>query len=120
MTNSETAQVLADDRTKGSHSAGPWTCFYKHKYNEWHVGVSVSSGGMKLALFPDGCPTENPEADSHLIAAAPDLLEALQKAADTLGDIATALNIFGKSTAAEACRIAEKASRDVIAKAEGK
>jgi len=70
--NSEppTTETLPDR----SHTPGPWVSFYKHKYNEWHVGVPVSSGSMKLALFPDGCPTENPESDCRLIAAAPDLL----------------------------------------------
>ena len=45
---------------------GPWTAFYKHKYDEYHVGVG--SGAMKLALFSDGCPTENPQLDSEHIA----------------------------------------------------
>jgi hypothetical protein len=35
---------------------------------------------MKLALWPDGVPTDNAEADAHLIAAAPDLLEACKRA----------------------------------------
>jgi hypothetical protein len=61
------------------HTPGPWTAFYKHKYQEWHVSVPMQSGGMLLGLFPDGVPTENPEADAHLIAAAPELLAALEK-----------------------------------------
>jgi hypothetical protein len=86
------------------HSPGPWVSFYKHKYNEWHVGVPVSSGSMKLALFPDGCPTESPEGDCRLIAAAPDLLQAL-KAVVALSD--------RKHDAWDAAHVA-------IAKAEGK
>lgn len=66
--------------TEKKHTPGPWTVFYKQKYDEWHV--SVPAFGMRLALFPDGIRTENHEADARLIAAAPDLLEALQEAID--------------------------------------
>ena len=63
-----------------SHTPGPWVCFYKHKYDEWHVGVPLNSGGgMKVALFPNGCPTHYPQGDCYLIAAAPDLLAALRE-----------------------------------------
>lgn len=48
---------------------GPWVSFYKHKYDEWHVGVPLPGQSMKLALFPDGCPTERPQADAEFIAA---------------------------------------------------
>lgn len=52
------------------HTPGPWTYFHKAKYSEHHVSLP-SNGGMRLALFPNGCPTENPEHDARLIAAAP-------------------------------------------------
>lgn len=57
---------------------GPWTCFYKHKYDEWHVSLPMTGGNMKLALCPDGIQSGNREADAHLIAAAPDLFHALK------------------------------------------
>jgi hypothetical protein len=60
------------------HTPGPWECFYKHKYDEWHVSVPLAEGSMKLALFDDGVRSENPEADARLISAAPELLAALQ------------------------------------------
>lgn len=60
------------------HTHGPWAYFYKSKYNEHHVSIAMNGQSMKLAIFPDGCPSQNPEADSRLIAAAPDLLEALK------------------------------------------
>ena len=70
-----------------AHTPGPWTCFYKSKYDEWHVAVPMSEGSMKWALFDDGVRSENPEADARLIAAAPDLLAACLalKAAGPLG-----------------------------------
>lgn len=61
------------------HTPGPWTCFYKHKYDEWHVSVPMPDSSMKWALFDDGVRSENPEADARLIAAAPELLLALQR-----------------------------------------
>lgn len=60
------------------HTPGPWTCFYKPKYDEWHVSLPMSDCSMKLALAPDGIQSENREADARLIAAAPDLLAALK------------------------------------------
>lgn len=47
---------------------GEWVCFYKHKYNEWHVSVPVEGSSFKLGLFENGVPTG--EADARLIAAA--------------------------------------------------
>lgn len=62
------------------HTPGPWVCFDKPKYNEWHVAVPINGQGlMKLALFEHGCQTNNPEADCRLIAAAPELLSFVEK-----------------------------------------
>lgn len=62
------------------HTPGPWECFYKQKYDEWHVSVPLAEGSMmKWALFDDGVRSENPEADARLISAAPELLAALQE-----------------------------------------
>lgn len=65
--------------SEGKHTPGPWTAFYKNKYDEWHVSLPITGSSMKLALCSDGIQSENREADAHLIAAAPDLLEALKK-----------------------------------------
>ena len=62
-----------------AHTPGPWTYFYKSKYDEWHVSVPLEGQTMRLGLFPDGCPSERPEADARLIAAAPDMLAALEQ-----------------------------------------
>ena len=67
------------ERQVTQHTRGPWACFYKHKYDEWHVSLPMSEGSMKWALFDDGVRSENPEADARLISAAPDLLAAVQR-----------------------------------------
>jgi hypothetical protein len=62
-----------------AHTPGPWTCFYKPKYDEWHISLPIAGSSMKLALCADGIQSENREADAHLIAAAPDMLAALKR-----------------------------------------
>lgn len=80
MTDEKTTDSAASALSAGlCHTPGPWECFYKHKYDEWHVSVPLAEGLMKWALFDDGVRSENPEADARLIAAAPDLLAALQE-----------------------------------------
>lgn len=64
-----------------------WTAFYKHKYDEWHVSIPYSEGGMKCALFPDGINHELGELREpvcRLIAAAPALFAALEDAIGAL------------------------------------
>lgn len=62
----------------GAHTPGPWVYFYKHKYDEHHVSLPLIGQSMRLGLFDDGCRSENAEANARLIAAAPELLEALK------------------------------------------
>lgn len=49
--------------------------------------------------------------------AAPDLLEALQKAVATFDDLARVLRLLGRGTLADACMVAADGSRDALAKA---
>lgn len=62
------------------HTPGPWTAFYKAKYDEWHVSVPMEGATMKLGLFHGGIPTATicREYDARLIAAAPELLNEAQ------------------------------------------
>ena len=60
------------------HTPSPWVAFKKHKYNEWHVSVPIAGISTRLALFDEGIRSDNQEADARLIAAAPELLEALE------------------------------------------
>jgi len=66
------------------HTPGPWHAFFKAKYDEWHVLIPMADSTMRFALFDDGVRSEHPEADARLIAAAPDLLEALHEARQCL------------------------------------
>lgn len=93
------------------HTPGPWTCFFKHKYNEWHVAIPLPNSSIRLALFDDGVPGENPEADARLIAAAPELLEALK---DLLSDTQHSTHDCGDE---EWCPVIK--ARAAIAKAQG-
>lgn len=98
-----------------SHTPGPWTAFYKPKYDEWHVSLPMSGSSMRLALAPDGIQSENREGDAHLIAAAPDMLEAL-KGAVTLAEMLVWPKSMGdEATAALKARLA--AIHSAIAKA---
>lgn len=55
-----------------------------------------------------------------VMAAGPELLEHARKSADTFAELARTFRLFGYPTAAEACEVAERATHEVIAKAEGK
>jgi len=104
------------------HTPGPWSCFYKPKYDEWHVSLPMANCGMKLALAPDGIQSENREADAHLIGAAPEMLAALQECQSALAmmvspnsiEQTTVANAFAAATAADV------KARAAIAKAEGR
>lgn len=105
------------------HTPGPWSAFYKAKYDEWHVSVPISGSSMKLALFEHGIRSENPKADARLIAAVPDLLAyaKCEEARSRGEDIAeTVLRQFGfdpaRSTASE---FMDQMRRAAIAKAGG-
>ena len=64
-------------RLEAKATPGEWVCFYKHKYDEWHVSVPMAESSMKLGLFRDGIPSDNPEHDAELIAAARNTLPRL-------------------------------------------
>lgn len=98
-------------------SPSPWVAFYKNKYAEWHVSVSQEGGGMKLALFADGCPTG--EHDARLIATAPDLYTALEEAGDHLMVAARILSSLGHADDGVAMLEARDRNIDLLSKARG-
>lgn len=87
------AEALSREQLEAlkGHTPGPWEVFPKMKYNEWHVSVPIEGTLLRLGLFADGVPSNNPEADARLIGAAPDLLN-------------TALAALARAEAAEAER----------------
>jgi len=126
--HSNSPASLATDRI-ASYTPGPWRehapkidgiveqtyrcivagCGYFPDENE----DEPNSSGFKITTYIK-------PADARLIAAAPDLLEALQKAADTFRDLGLMFTLLGKTQAVEACQIAEEYSRAAITKAEGR
>lgn len=57
-----------------AHTQGPW---YVEERNPGEYDITTGENGQDLAFLLDGINT-NPEANAWLIAAAPDLLEALE------------------------------------------
>ena len=80
------------------HTPGPWTTSSLPNGTEWTV--SIDDGDMLADLT--GCPNE--QANARLIAAAPDLLAALQKI---------------DANAAESVEWIRRVAREAIAKATG-
>jgi hypothetical protein len=69
------------------HTPGPWPIKVTGDRKRIRVGVGLVDGprGYDVAeVYSDDCDGEEAEANAHLIAAAPDLLDALCVAADYL------------------------------------
>ena len=71
---------IANDLRETEHTPGPW------RADEWATGWSV--GAVKaqytVCVLND---LQNPESNARLIAAAPDLLEALEKMVSLISDL---------------------------------
>ena len=97
------------------HTPGPWTI---HKQNAYHISYVVRGGKKENQIaqcfnWQDKGFDVNSEANAQLIAAAPELLEAL----DGLTLVIGLTPILGNK---EALQEAMNAARDAIAKAEGR
>lgn len=88
--------------TTTKHSPGPWTCFKRSG------GFSIESPGLHAVASINWIMAKRDcaEANARLIAAAPDLLEALRAAADYMGEMGHPVELLEQARAA-------------IAKAEG-
>lgn len=92
------------------HTPGPWTAVRcKHG---WHIGPQPS-GTCGIRDNTDGSKYEEHEANSNLIAAAPDMLEALEECVHILRTIPLLADGNLESMTEAACNMAQ----DVIAKA---
>ena len=101
------------------HTSGQW---FVTSQNGGSAGCAVWARGGDVIVAECRSPSislPGRQCDARLIAAAPELLSALSKAADTFADIARYFRMLGKPEGAEAYGIAEKSARAVIAKATG-
>jgi hypothetical protein len=73
---------MTTEATEGKHTPGPWE--YKEEFGR--EGLILTPEGEAIAAFmPDGVGNEQRmKANAHLIKAAPDLLEALISARQTI------------------------------------
>ena len=62
--------------TKAQHTPGPWS-ISPTNWEDCHAGIYAGEANSYIAVIVG---TPNSEADTHLIASAPDLLEVLQQA----------------------------------------
>jgi hypothetical protein len=91
-----------------AHGPGPW------KVDD-HPRRDYPRVTNARGAFVADCDTD---ADALLIAAAPDLLEALRKAADALAGYRRELNMLAPSSSSQPCD-AETTARAAIARATG-
>jgi hypothetical protein len=101
-----------NSETKATHTPGPWELM--HAEHGQHVEVVVNGGHIAVVFsgsFRDG---STGEANANLIAAAPDLIEACEKALNLIDGAGVLL----ASMSAERSRAVE-ALRAAVAKAEG-
>lgn len=62
-----------------SHTPGPWVYRYFSEDDAWCIGYPGADGMIAMAVPNEHLPTTvSAEANAHLIAAAPELLEALK------------------------------------------
>ena len=99
------------------HTPGPWTLASLYDGKTIYVAGSDHISVASLRPHPERT-EEARAANARLIAAAPEMLDGLVKAADTFADLEKALGMIGHPRMAEACAIAGRSTRDLIAKAE--
>ena len=94
---------------KTKHTPAPWE-ISKHATPDYAPQYGIYSGNNDLATVRG----DNAQADAHLIAAAPELLEALENALNVLAGIAAGdLKTIGRNSPAI------KQARAAIAKTKG-
>ena len=90
------------------HTPGPW----RYDYEDGYCGEIIAADGTNVAVFVD----EPCKADSHLIASAPELLEALQ---DALAALAENVGMQDTYIDFDQVRAAKEKASAAIAKATG-
>lgn len=96
-----------------THTSGPWT----HNHMLELIGDDRRQVMVYRLGIAHGHETPRSVANSRLIVAAPELLDAAMEAADALADFGQLLRSLGKEATADNCAVTEQAVRAVIAKA---
>jgi hypothetical protein len=102
---------------------GPWTiCPYGLKTQIEFKGTSEHTPTSICTVWPEdehGEAVRVAQANARLIAAAPDMVVTLQKAALSLDDMEAANAMLGRDLMAATCLIISNEIRNVLAKARG-
>lgn len=94
------------------HTKGPWIVM---EYTDGEIQICANGGNEKIAVMTwttGGTPTENDRANAKLLAAAPELLEALREIRNEMSESGNTWEKSGK--------IALWKANEAIAKAEGR
>jgi hypothetical protein len=106
------------------HSPGPWAIEYDEVDEDWRIVSEPRNGYVAAISYYEHDEDDTPEdlatveevkANASLIAAAPDLLEALEMALDELMDAGFSADISGGKPVSDALIF----GADVISKAKG-
>ena len=106
---------------KPKHTEGPWTVaqpyagFSAIRGGAGELIFGIAAGGIEEKQPDDVC-----EANARLIAAAPELYEALKDAAKALDQAACVARVYKDEDWALNAEVAARRARFSIAKAEGK
>ncbi len=105
-------------KTTTSHTPGPWLEVTQH-HDKDRTEVRNSTGKMTVATCrcPAGVTLEETEANARLIAAAPDLLAALEQAAAQF-DYTVRAMALGQTVSISSLQNCAAAARAAIAKAQ--
>jgi hypothetical protein len=106
------------------HSPGPWAIEYDEVDEDWRIVSEPRTGYVAVISYyehdeddtpKDLATVEEVKANASLIAAAPELLEALEMALDELMNAGFSAEVYGRSPVSDALILGAK----VIAKAKG-
>lgn len=106
--------------SKTAWTKGPWTRCTGGTVNPKIYGIDGRDGRAVIRWQGIAKPESlESQANAHLIAAAPELYEALNRAMVELDAAADGLGAMGKIDHADDCRLTVKAVLEVMAKARG-
>ena len=105
--------------TEAKHTPGPWEALVEKKSKYFPKGsamVRTGEGRLAIDCNDSGDTKESSAANAYLIAAAPDLLAALEAALPFIDDAGDVAQFYPDSSATDACRAAVQMARAAIAR----